>query len=182
MRAFIAIDLPEKIKSKIADIQRGLGRIDLSCKWVQPKNMHLTLKFLGEINPSGLEEIKDAISRCAACFKTFETGLQEFGFFPNEKRPRVFFISTSCADTLKSMADNLEDKLEPLGFQKEGRFKSHITLARIKQPKNIDCLLRELKNISLGETFAVGEIALYKSTLTPEGAIYEKIASSSLAV
>jgi 2'-5' RNA ligase len=181
MRAFIAIDVPEEVKRRIAAIQERLSEIDLACKWVHPENIHLTLKFLGEINPDQLEKIKTAVCECAAGFKAFEADLERFGFFPNEKRPRVFFISTSGAETLKAMADNLEDKLKVLGFQKEGRFKSHITLARIKHPKNIDRLLRELNKISLRETFAVKEITLYKSTLTPKGAVYEKLASSILA-
>lgn len=178
MRTFISIDLPFSIKKKISQIQENLKKCDLAFKWVKSDNIHLTLKFLGEVEAEKLEQIKKILTKTSRSFKTFQVNLESFGFFPNAKKPRVFFISTNHQELLKSIADKLEEELTILGFEKEGRFKSHITLARIKDKQNLKCLKKELENIKLEEKFAVEEIILYKSTLTPEGAFHEVIFKS----
>jgi len=180
MRIFIAIDLPQEIKNKIDQIQSDFKKCDLAFKWVKPENIHLTLKFLGEIKQDRLDEIKKTIIEVSQNFKAFQANLSEFGFFPNERRPRVFFIATSEQDLLKSIAQKLEEGLEKIGFEAEGRFKSHITLARIKSPQNIDCLKQKIKEIKLVQNLPIKEIILFKSTLTGTGPIYEKIFKSSL--
>jgi len=106
--------------------------------------------------------------------------LSGFGFFPNPKKPRVFFISTTYGDILKSLTDNLEDKLDLLGFKKEGKFKSHLTIARIKIPKNIPLLLESIKAIDLKGKFKMNKVDLMKSTLTDKGPIYEIVFSTNL--
>ena len=180
MRTFIAIDLPAVVKEKISATQIKLKKIDPSAKWVRPDNMHLTLKFLGEVEQEKIPEIKKTMESVAAKHPALTVTLEAFGFFPNEKRPRVFFISTSGQKALKALADDLETALQRLGFEPEGRFQSHVTLARLTQSKNADYLLTEIKNIKLGESFHIGEIILYKSTLTGTGPIYEIIAKIAL--
>ena len=81
---------------------------------------------------------------------------------------------------LRGIADSLEEKLQALGFEKEGRFKSHITLARIKSPQHIERLAAKLKQTAVTGSFEVHEIVLFKSTLTREGPVYEKVATSTL--
>ncbi len=181
MRTFIAIDLPTPVKEKIAQIQATFKDCNLSFKWVAAENIHLTLKFLGNIDEMQIDEVKKIITAVAQKNKTLKAKLLEFGFFPNERRPRVFFIATSQEDILKSIAEELENKLEDLGFEPEHRFKSHLTLARIKSLENIDCLKRKMKEVRLKEEFAIDEIILFKSTLTRTGSIYEKIFISPLA-
>jgi 2'-5' RNA ligase len=175
MRLFIAIDFPKNIKEKLAAKVTILKKCDLAAKWVNIDNLHLTLKFLGDVKEDNLDKIKNIITKAAKQFKPLEVNLVNFGFFPNEKRPRVFFMATDHEEILKSISRILEEDLEKLGFRKEDRFKSHITLARLKGPKNIDCLKRAIKNISLDERFLINEIALFKSTLTRTGPVYEKI-------
>ena len=181
MRAFITIDLIPSIREKISYIQQILKGCDLNVRWVNPDNVHLTLKFLGEINEESLEQIKKIMTDVAEGSKEIKTSLESFGFFPNERKPRVFFVSTTSQETLKSIADELEDKLQDLGFKKESKFKSHITLARIKSIQNIDCLKEKIKDIDLGENLPVNEIILYESTLTPEGPIYDVIFKARFA-
>lgn len=180
MRAFIAIDLPERIKRKIAKLENDLKKCDLAFRWVKPENLHLTLKFLGDINQEQVSKIKEAIAKVSDKFSAFKASFNGFGFFPNERRPRVFFISIDKKKLLKSIATELEEELETLGFKKEGKFKSHITLARIKDLKNIECLKSKIKNTQLDEKFPTDTIILYKSTLTKEGPIYGKIFKSNL--
>lgn len=180
MRLFIAVDLPLDIKEKIKEVQLALKKCDLNAKWVNAENVHLTLKFLGEVGEDKIEEIKKIIETVAAYQKLFTVQFKDFGFFPNEKKPRVFFVSTSGEDILKSMANTLEEKLEIIGFKKEGRFRSHLTLARLRTPQNIDCLKNEIRKIKLEEKFLIKEIVLFKSTLKASGPIYEKIFISNL--
>ena len=181
MRTFIAIDLPSSIKEKIAQIQTAFKECDLSFKWVKPQNIHLTLKFLGNIEEKQLDQIKNIITEISQDFKSLQVQFTDFGFFPNERRPRVFFIATSGEDLLKSLAQKLEERLKKIGFEAEHRFKSHLTLARIKSLENIDCLKRKMKEIKLTGEFAIDEIILFKSTLTRTGPIYEKIFTKTLA-
>ena len=181
MRTFIAIDLPLSIKTELEKIQEDFKKCNLSFKWVKPENTHLTLKFLGNTSDEQLDKIKKIITKVSQSFSVFEARFIEFGFFPNERRPRVFFISTSGEDLLKAIADLLEEELAKIGFKPEGRFKSHITLARIKTLENVDCLKRKIKQVKISEKFPVKEITLFKSTLTRGGPIYEKIFKSNLA-
>ena len=180
MRAFIAIDLPERIKGKIAELENDLKKCDLVFRWVKPKNLHLTLKFLGDITQEQAGKIKEAIAKVSGKFAAFETSFNGFGFFPNERGPRIFFISIDKGELLKSIAGELEEELEILGFEKENRFKSHITLARIKDLKNIESLKAKTKNTCLNEGFLIESITLHKSILTKEGPIYEEIFKSNL--
>jgi 2'-5' RNA ligase len=106
--------------------------------------------------------------------------LTKFGFFPNENYIRIVFIATDKEEILKKVAFELEEGLEKLGFPKEGRFSSHLTLARLRSKKNLDCLKKEIKNIAIREKFVVSEITLFKSTLKPTGPVYEKIFSAQL--
>jgi len=180
MRTFIAIDLPEKIKNKIAELENDLKKCDLAFRWVKPENLHLTLKFLGDISQEQVSKIKEAITKISGKFATFKANFNGFGFFPNARRPRVFFISIEKGELFRSIARELEEELETLGFDKENRFKSHITLARIKDLKNIESLKVKIKDTQLDEKFLIPAIILYKSTLAKEGPIYGEIARSNL--
>lgn len=180
MRAFIAIDLPEKVKNKIAELENDLKKCDLAFKWVKPENIHLSLKFLGDINPEQVNKIKEVITKISAKFAAFKVNFNGFGFFPNQKKPRVFFININKEKLLKNIASELEKELEMLNFERENKFKSHITLARIKNFRNIESLREKIKNTQLDEVFPVNTITLYKSTLTEEGPIYGKIFKSNL--
>ena len=180
MRVFIAIGLPKEIKEKIAELEEGFTKYDLAFKWVKPENLHLTLKFLGNIDEEQIIKIKEAIAGVSGKFTSFEVNFDNFGFFPNGRKPRVFFISAAPEELLKSIAAELEEELETLGFEKESRFKSHITLARIKNPKNINLLKAKIKDTRIDKKFPINEITLYKSTLTKEGPVYEELTRSSL--
>lgn len=182
MRTFIAVELPLDIKEKIAKTTQPLQNLKLDANWVKNQNLHLTLKFLGEIKEAELDKITEIIDKTAKSFKAFRTGLGTFGFFPNEKRPRVFFIEAETKNVLESIAEALESLLEKIGFKKEGRFKSHITLARMKSSANIESLKSEIDKITFKEEFLVKEIALFKSALTSGGPIYEKIFKSNLTI
>ena len=180
MRTFIAIDLPERVKNKIAELENGLKKYDLAFRWVKPENIHLTLKFLRDINLEQADKIKEAITKISAKFAAFKVNFNSFGFFPNQRKPRVFFISIDKSELLKNIASELEKELEMLDFERENKFKSHITLARVKDLRNIESLKEKIKSTQLNQEFSVNAITFYKSILTKEGPIYGKIFKSNL--
>jgi 2'-5' RNA ligase len=182
MRLFIAITLPENIKIKLEEIVKTFKKCDLDAKWVKTQNIHMTLKFLGEVDEAQLGEIKNIITAVAGEFRQLSVNLTGYGFFPNEKRPRVFFVATDKQELLKNMAMRLEDELEKLGILKEDRFRSHLSLCRFKGTKNIEVLKKEVKNITPQGQFPVEAISLFKSTLTPQGPIYDEIFKASLKI
>lgn len=177
MRAFIALPLPDTIKKEIESIQQQLKKCELDAKWVNPSLLHLTFTFLGDIHQEHIPDITRIIEDAGERFTGFETVSKGFGFFPNSHRARVFFIETDHGEQLTSIAFWLEDELERLGFPKERKFKSHITLARFRSAKNIPGLQEKIKTIPLDLSFAADRIVLVKSTLTPQGPVYEEISS-----
>ncbi len=180
MRVFIGIPLPEETKRYLNDIEGEFKKCNCLVKWVQHTNLHITLKFLGETKEEKLPLINRAIEEASKNFSKITVGLRNFGFFPHEKSPRVFFVSVDKDEILRRLAYALEERLEPLGFTPEHRFKSHITLGRIKNKKNIECLIKKAKEIKLTNSFCIDSIILYKSTLTPAGSIYDSLSRKTL--
>jgi 2'-5' RNA ligase len=180
MRLFIAIDIPENLREELSRVSAKLKKCDLDVKLVKAENIHLTLKFLGETAEEQIDEIKNIITGIGGQFSKLELATAGFGFFPNENSPRVFFLSTTQEEILRQLAFALEEKLEKIGFPKEDRFSSHLTLARLRSKKSVDCLKEEIKKIAIEEKFVVNEIILYKSILKPAGPVYEKIFSAPL--
>ncbi|MFA5272209.1 MAG: RNA 2',3'-cyclic phosphodiesterase [Candidatus Omnitrophota bacterium] len=179
MRLFIGIDLPKSLKEELSRLTAKLKKCDCDTKWVQVQNLHLSFKFLGEVNEEKIKNIEEIISTSGKQHKTLELNLEKFGFFPNEKYPGVFFVATDTEEKLKRIYSFLEDNLQTLGFKKEERFKSHITLARFRSSKNIEVFKKQLESIAVKGKFPVNEITLFRSILKPQGPIYEKLFSAS---
>lgn len=181
MRLFIAFPLPETIKTILGRYIETIKYCGLNASFVKPQNLHLTIKFLGEVSPEAIENIKTAMEKIAAGFPAINVHLANFGFFPNEKRPRVFFISTDNENRLETIARALEEDLEKSGFAKENRFKSHITLARFKNADNLEKLTKKTETLKLHDEFTIDRITLFRSTLSPQGPTYEEIYYSSFS-
>ncbi len=180
MRAFIAVSLTFEAKKKIKEVQDKLKELPIKVKWVAPKKFHITLKFFADISPERMEEVKKVIASIAGQYSPFNLNLESFGFFPNQNKPRVFFIRAGSGQVLENLAENLEEELEEIGFAKEKRFKPHITLARIKSLKKIHFLTEKISDLKIEGRAKVTKISLYKSNLTPQGPIYKEIFKSSL--
>ena len=176
LRTFIAIDVPPATLKTIAEIQNRFKPLDLHASWVVPANMHLTLKFLGEIGPGKVSEIRDVLPHRLSTLPGFQVALGSVGVFPNLNRPRVLWIGLKDqAGELESLQSITEDALFDLGFSKETRpFAPHLTLGRIKSIRDKTRLRDELESIREIEprTFEVKSIKLYKSQLTPKGSLY----------
>ena len=179
MRTFIAVELPEEIKSKIGKTVTELKKLEAGVKWVEEKNVHLTLKFLGEVKDNDIERLKSLVKDVLADKKIFEMSLEGFGTFPGGKTPRVVWVGVEKGkEKLKKIADPLEKTLSKSGFRKEKReFSSHITIGRVKEKRNIEELkkaIEEKKNAKFGKSL-VGHITIMKSTLSRKGPTYEAV-------
>ena len=181
VRTFLAIDPPEGVIRKIAAIQDALKKsIHGSISWVRPQGIHLTLKFFGDIDREDIGTISGIAAGRAAAAPALTLDIQGLGVFPNARRPRVLWIGVG-GETAKliGLQQSIDAELEACGFKKEERpFRAHLTLARIKSPQGlagIDRMLAEKGTESAGSFEAKG-LTLFKSDLTPQGAIYTVLA------
>lgn len=187
MRAFIAIELPGEVKDLLARLQDQLKASGADVKWVSPLNIHLTLKFLGEINDKELDKISQILEETAKEKHPFYIRLSSVGAFPRIDFPRVIWVGIDKGDTeAKDITKILEQKLAKIGIPKETRpFSSHITIGRLRSSLNREKLAKNLNILAdnFGKQnveFLVNKITLFKSTLTPKGPIYEVLKVASL--
>jgi RNA 2',3'-cyclic 3'-phosphodiesterase len=178
MRAFIAIELPGAIREALAREQARFRAVCPDARWTRPEGIHLTLKFLGDISAKQETHVKKALGQMEP-FEKFTLRAQGFGFFPDARRPKVFWASLEAPPDLARLAVQVEKAMEPLGFPPEQRpFKPHLTLARFKMPtsqRKLESLVAVHDNPLLG-SFQVSEFFLWESRLLPGGAEYHKIA------
>jgi 2'-5' RNA ligase len=181
VRLFIAVNLPDDLRGKLVSVQEQLPRHGL--KLVEPENLHLTLKFLGEVSEDAVSEVGCAMTEAVADQASFEVEVAGLGAFPDLRRPRVVWAGvTRGRQDVVSLQTRLEDALQSLGFQREKDFHPHVTLARVKLPaaaRTIAEVVRGAKSAVFG-SFAVREVDLMKSTLTLKGPVYEKVLSARL--
>lgn len=180
MRTFIAIELPQEIKDTLGRLQAKLKVAGADVKWVEPKNIHLTLKFLGEIDEQAVSRISSSLEEVCRAGKPFTIELSSLGAFPDAASPRIIWIGLKRGNKeVKEIFQNIEKHLAILGIPREEReFSAHITIGRTRSGKNrqelTKLLLAPAQNLSEWQ-FQVSKITLFKSTLTPRGPIYEVI-------
>lgn len=175
MRTFIALELSEDVKKMLQTYSEKLHASKVSMRWVEPQNMHLTLNFLGEIDPPATERISTALAQLRRHCTGFSATISGFGFFPPHGRPRVLFAAVTPTPHLITLVDNLNRELQPLGFSANGRFKAHITLGRFVSGKNLDQLKKLLAETELDLPLPVDNLTLYQSTLSQSGPTYRVI-------
>jgi len=186
MRSFIAISFPEELKEVLAGIQQELKQSRADVKWVKPENIHLTLKFLGEIKEDLAEKICSVIKKIAQENSSFNLELSGLGAFPKLDSPRVIWLGIDNDRQIVKIAGELEKEMQCLGFAPEARrFSSHITLGRARSALNRPALVEQVKSLnqkvsSLKAGCSVERLTLFKSTLTPSGPIYEVICEAFL--
>ncbi|MFH0729946.1 MAG: RNA 2',3'-cyclic phosphodiesterase [Pseudomonadota bacterium] len=185
LRAFIAIELPPPVLLATGDAQKKLKAAGLRLKWVRPENLHLTLRFLGDIAQSRIPEIVAAIRSASKEVIPFALNAGGIGVFPNFRAPRVIWMGIDGdLDTLGGICQRLEEKLTPLGFPPEGRpFTGHLTLGRVAERINIPLLQNAVSAADPIESgiFTVDRICFIKSDLRPTGAIYTRLAEIILS-
>lgn len=186
IRAFLALDHPEEIRRGLVRVQEKLRRsLYGEIRWVRPEGIHLTLKFLGDVPESGIAAIAAAVSGAAAGVAPFSLAVGGPGVFPDPRRPRVLWLGlTGETERLARFQRGIDRALESLGFAAEERpFQPHLTLARIKSAQGLSglqALLDKRESLALGGYRAAG-LSLYRSELTPHGAIYTPLRAFPLA-
>jgi len=179
VRTFVAIKLTPEIISNIGRVQEELKRTDAQVKWVEPDNIHLTLKFLGHITPEDLEKVKITTRAILKPFASFEISIAGLGAFPQIEYPRVIWLGINKGkEELGKMVSNLEERLARIGFAKGKRpFSPHLTLGRVKSSKGkrkLVGILTTTEASNLGN-MRVTRISIMKSELKPQGPIYTSL-------
>lgn len=177
MRLFVAIDINEKLRSAIGQLQqkfKGRMKNESGIKWVNPQLMHLTLKFLGEADENKIEDISQAVEAACQGKEPFEFDFSAVGTFGRPARV-LWLGSEKQSANLVKLAEDIEGALEKLGFEKEQRdFNTHLTLARISNRslgKTLQSVLNDFSKIDL-PIIPVDSVCLYKSQLTSDGPVY----------
>lgn len=176
IRAFLAIDLPASLRPVLSRAQEELKKSGADVKWVPPGNIHLTLKFFGNITEVQVEAIAQAATPIAAGQRPFSLMVTDAGAFPSPKNPRVVWLGLGGdIEIIRDFHRRLESAFAALGFPSEDRpFSPHLTLGRVKSPAGRAALTRCLVHLPPPEaaTLQVSEIVLFRSNLSPQGATY----------
>ncbi len=180
MRTFIAVEVPNDIQKSVGEYIETIREIIPEVKWVESQNLHFTIKFLGEINNTDFRNVRECVAQAASEFSPFTMGISGLGFFPSQDRPKVLWIGADGGeDSLLDLFHDLEHRLETVGFDRESKtFSPHLTIGRAKKFKRI--VIPDVFPDFEPMTFEVSSIAVMKSTLTPDGPIYEKLYDSEL--
>ena len=186
MRTFIALDLDPEIKTRLSDLLRRLRwRGPKGVSWARESGLHITLKFLGEIDEDRAARAEEAMKAAAGAVPAFSLRVRGTGAFPPPPRPpRVLWVGTDEPAAVLDLQARLEAGLESLGFERESRaFHPHLTLGRVKNAAGLREAAAEIERVretEFGE-MTVTKIALYQSTLRPDGAVYSVLAEGALA-
>ncbi len=184
VRAFVAVNLSEPVRAALAEAQGRLRQVPADVSWTRPANIHVTLKFLGEMGESGVERVGRALERAAAPHAPFTAGVGGFGVFPPKGPPRVLWAGVAeGAEALVSLQGAVERALAALGFPREGRpYRPHCTLGRVRSPRNAAALVEAAAGLGDGllGTVTVDHIDLMQSQLHPAGSIYTVLRSIPL--
>jgi len=175
-RIFLAIDLPMSLRPLLTRVQAELKQSGADVRWVPAGNVHLTLKFFGEIPETQVEPLAQAAARVAAGQAPFQLHVTVAGAFPSPKNPRVVWLGLGGdLEVLRHFHQQLERAFADLGYPPEDRpFAAHLTLGRVKSPAGRHELTRRLAQLPAcdGPPFPVREIVLFQSRLSPQGATY----------
>ena len=188
IRAFVAIELSPELQAKIDDIitelQKQTGK---SVRWVTPRNVHLTLKFIGNVSPANLSALTHIICAEALRHKPFVMKVESLGAFPNLIRPRIIWVGIQSPSTLSEIQRGIDRETNRLGYPGEERdFSPHLTLGRISQhagPQEVKQIADTLHTVTVGVlgSVHVDSIRLFRSDLQPGGAIYTPLLSAPLS-
>ncbi len=188
MRCFIAIDIDKKTRTNLADLQQKLaGEVDIrkgDVKWVNPDNIHLTLKFLGEIEDTQAVEACEIAEQVAARHNNFDIEIASVGTFGGKSARVVWAGVTQGANELIDLQKDLDNELAQAGHPKDQReFSAHLTLCRIGYPKagaKLAEVCKGYKDYKVG-SISADALCVYQSRLTPAGPVYTLLGSYKLA-
>jgi len=177
MRLFVAIDLNEELRAKISEIERAIQETGADVKLVEPENLHITLKFLGEVPEERVREVQDSVSKSIESVGEFKISIEGFGYFGSRNYIRTLWVDVKEGrERILEIMSKLSENLSRIRNEKRAS-SVHLTIGRVKSAKNKVPLLNkieELKNVKVGE-LDVKEIKLKSSVLTKKGPIYSDV-------
>jgi 2'-5' RNA ligase len=183
MRLFVALEIPSAVRENLTALLKSLRAVSPQTRWVHPENLHVTLKFIGEAPETKLAAIRSALAG-ASSDQPVTLDFRGLGFFPNEKRPRVFCVGIEASPNLKTLAADIDWATEKLGIPREQRpFSPHLTLARFER-SGVTEKLRVAIQENSGSYFGslrTNQFRLIESKLKPSGAEYTTLKSFSFA-
>lgn len=188
IRSFIAVALSPEVRKELASIKNQLkSGAGAPVKWVETENLHLTLKFLGDILPAQIPVLINAMQKAAMTMGPLKLEMNSLGVFPNQRRVRIIWAGLGGdVEKLSGLQQRLESTLEPLGFTKESRpFQPHLTIGRVREqasPAERESLGNRVLTFSSlpPSPFIVDTLFLMRSTLTPSGPIYTELGNIPL--
>src|SRR6267143_963614 len=183
MRLFVALEIPSTVRENFAALLKSLRAISPQTRWVRPENLHVTLKFIGEVPDTKLAAIRSALAG-ARSDQPVTLDFRGLGFFPNEKHPRVFWAGIEASPNLKGLAADIDKATEKLGIPVEKRpFAPHLTLARFEPPQLPDKLRTTIQENLAGDfgSLRTSEFHLIESKLKASGAEYTTVESFRFA-
>ena len=175
MRSFIAVKISTEQRNKIADLIREFRRLETRVKWVRPENMHVTLKFLGEVDEKILPDLYDSLEKSLTNDQVFDFNLKALGCFPNVRRPRVIWVGIDRgAQNLKTLAAKVDSAMAEFGFERDKRgFSPHLTVGRVKDPQGVELVTGQFEKIQFEtEPCLINEVVFFQSILKREGPTY----------
>ncbi len=180
IRLFVALKIPEEVKAKVNEIRRNISPEHEGLRWESNDKLHLTLKFIGEVEDSLVKPISGALSFIEEYDKFF-CSLTQFGFFFKRQEAKILWLGLNTDKRIYNLVDKVNSELEQFSITREERkFKAHLTLLRIKR-KVDDDFIKKFRSFKIPEIkFIAGEIALIKSELLPGGSKYSDIKTYKL--
>jgi len=184
---FCAVELPELIRTRIEKhIERvRVGVPDAQPSWTRVNNIHLTLKFFGNVEPTRIDRITDALSRAVESVSPFKVSIGDTGAFPNNRQPRVLWIGVAdSSGQLKQLHESIDKECARTGFEKEARaYRPHLTIARIRKPGSAQALAETNQKFGFEPMeMLVGEVLLFRSELSSKGSKYTVVSRHELSV
>ena len=174
MRLFVALEIPSDVRENLAALLKSLRVVSPQTRWVRPENLHVTLKFIGEVPETRLAAIRSAIAGVRSD-QPVTLDFRGLGFFPNDEHPRVFWVGIAASQNLKSVAADIDKAMEKLGIPREQRpFSPHLTLARFEPPGLSDKLRSAIQENAARDfgSLRTSQFHLIESKLESSGAEY----------
>ncbi len=181
MRTFVALELSGTAKAGILAVIERLRKSGVRASWSRSSTIHLTLKFLGDVDEALVPEVVEAVGRAAGASSGFDMTTTRLGAFPSPRRPRVVWAGVDAPDALYELQTAVDGELASLGFERERkRFHPHVTLGRLREPgADLSGLLAAVDVPR--EATSVDRVLVMKSTLRPSGAVHEVVSEHPLA-
>jgi len=185
VRTFVAVEIEEGVRNRAAKLIRQLQQCGADVRWVDARQMHITLKFLGDVDFRDVYQVCVAVERAVAAVEPFSIEVRGVGAFPSLARPRVLWLGVEYgAEQLCDLNARVESALQSLGYPREARrFQAHLTLGRVRRQdqalQDLAKMMQEMQDLDFGPS-SVEEVVVFSSELQPDGPIYEPMSRAEL--